>query len=138
VTTVAPGDRRFRPGERWDATPRSHGGRPRLAAYLAIRITGLMLAVLVLGHFALTHVVTDVADADAAFIARRWSAALWIAWDWLMLAAALLHGAAGVWVAIDDYTPDRRRRRRRRAALTGASAVLLALGTLTLAIAGGS
>lgn len=138
MTAAAPAKRPFRRGERWDATPRSRGGRPRLVAYLVIRVTGLVLAVLVLGHFALTHVVTDVADADAGFIARRWSTALWIAWDWLMLAAALAHGAAGVWVAIEDYTPDRRRRRRRQAALTGASAVLLAVGTLTLVIAGGA
>jgi succinate dehydrogenase hydrophobic anchor subunit len=138
VTTVAPGEQRFRRGERWDASTQRREGRHRLVAYLAIRLTGLLLAVLVLGHFALTHVVTDVADADAGFIARRWSAALWIAWDWLMLAAALVHGAAGVWVAIEDYTPDLRRRRRRQVALTGACAVLLALGTLTLAIASGS
>jgi succinate dehydrogenase hydrophobic anchor subunit len=133
----APSARRFRRGQRYDVGPRAQGGRDRLLVYLTIRLTGLLLAVLVLGHFALTHVVTDVADADAGFIARRWSTALWIAWDWLMLAAALVHGAAGVWIAIEDYTPDRRRRRRRQAALTGTSAVLLALGTLTLAIAGG-
>ena len=138
MTTAAPTERRFRRGERWDVGPRTPGGRTRLAAYVTIRLTGLLLAVLVLGHFALTHVVTDVADADAGFIARRWGTALWIAWDWLMLAAALVHGAAGVWVTIEDYTPDRGRRRRRQAALTGASAVMLALGTVTLAIASGS
>jgi succinate dehydrogenase / fumarate reductase membrane anchor subunit len=137
MTALAPADRRFRRGERYEVGPRPGGGRSRLVVYLTVRLTGLALAVLVLGHFALTHVVTDVADADAGFIARRWSAALWIAWDWLMLATALVHGAAGAWVAIEDYTPDRRRRRRRQAALTGASAVMLALGTLTLAIAGG-
>ena len=138
MTTAAPTERRFRRGERWDVGPRTPGGRTRLAAYVTIRLTGLLLAVLVLGHFALTHVVTDVADADAGFIARRWGTALWIAWDWLMLAAALVHGAAGVWVTIEDYTPDRGRRRRRQAALTGASAVMLARGTVTLALARGS
>jgi succinate dehydrogenase hydrophobic anchor subunit len=138
MTAAAPSQPRFRRGERWDVGPRSPGGRTRLAAYVTIRLTGLLLAVLVLGHFALTHVVTDVAEADAGFIARRWGTALWIAWDWLMLAAALVHGAAGVWVTIEDYTPDRGRRRRRQAVLTGASAAMLALGTVTLAIAGGS
>jgi succinate dehydrogenase hydrophobic anchor subunit len=137
VTALVREDRRFRRGERYDVCPRSRGGRARLVAYVTIRLTGLLLAVLVVGHFALTHVATDVAEADAAFIARRWSAALWIAWDWLMLTTALVHGAAGVWIAIEDYTPDRRRRRRRQAALAGTCAVLLALGTLTLAIAGG-
>jgi succinate dehydrogenase hydrophobic anchor subunit len=137
VTAPAATGRPFRRGVRYDVRPRTDRGRGGLTAYLTIRLTGLLLAVLVLGHFALTHVVTDVADADAGFIARRWGTALWIAWDWLMLAAALVHGAAGVWIAIEDYTPDRRRRRRRQAALTGSCAVLLALGTLTLAIAGG-
>ena len=137
MSVLAPSDRRFRRGQRYDVGPRAHGGRARLVVYLTIRLTGLLLAVLVLGHFALTHLVTDVADADAGFVARRWGAALWIAWDWLMLAAALIHGAAGVWIAVEDYTPDRRRRLRRQAALVGTSAVLLALGTLTLAIAGG-
>jgi succinate dehydrogenase hydrophobic anchor subunit len=134
---LASADRRFRRGERFEIARRPQGDRSRLVVYLTIRLTGLLLAVLVLGHFALTHVITDVADADAGFVARRWGQALWIAWDWLMLAAALVHGAAGVWIAIEDYTPDRERRRRRQAALTGASAVLLGLGTTTLAIAGG-
>jgi succinate dehydrogenase membrane anchor subunit len=138
MTTAAPSEARFRRGERWEVGPRSPGGRSRLVAYVTIRLTGLLLAVLVLGHFALTHVVTDVAEADAGFIARRWGTALWIAWDWLMLAAALVHGGAGVWITIEDYTPDRGRRRRRQAVLTGASAAMLALGTVTLAIAGGS
>lgn len=137
MTGLAPADRQFRRGERYDVSPRSHRSRDRLVVYVTIRLTGLLLAVLVLGHFALTHIATDVAEADAGFIARRWSTALWMAWDWLMLATALVHGAAGVWIAIEDYTPDRRSRRRRQAALAGTSAVLLALGTLTLAIAGG-
>jgi succinate dehydrogenase hydrophobic anchor subunit len=135
MTALDTAERRFRPGERYDVSPRP--SRSRLAVYLTIRLTGLLLAVLVLGHFALTHIATDVADADAGFIARRWSAALWVAWDWLMLAAALVHGAAGMWIAIEDYTPEGRSRRGRQAALTGVCAVLLALGTLTLAIAGG-
>ena len=138
MTALDTAEPRFRRGKRYDVSPRSPRSRARLVVYLTIRLTGLLLAVLVLGHFALTHIATDVADADAAFIARRWSAALWIAWDWLMLAAALVHGAAGVWIAIEDYSPDRRSRRRRQAALTGTCAVLLALGTLTLVIAGGA
>ena len=138
MTVPASAESRFRRGERYDVSARSdREGPARLRVYVIVRVTGMLLAVLVLGHFTLTHIATDVADADAGFIARRWSAALWIAWDWLMLAAALIHGAAGVWIAIEDYAPEGRSRRRRQAALIGACAVLLALGTLTLAIAGG-
>ncbi len=127
--------RAFRPGERHEVVRRAGGARGRLLAYLTVRVTALMLAVLVLGHFALTHIVTDVADADSDYIARRWGSALWVAWDWLMLASALVHGTAGIWIAIEDYTADMTRRRRRHTALLAVSAVLLGLGSCTLAVA---
>jgi succinate dehydrogenase hydrophobic anchor subunit len=116
---------------------RGAGARPtrdgrRIAAFVLVRVTGLLLAVLVLGHFALTHIVNDVAETDAAFVARRWGSVLWVTWDWLMLAAAIVHGAAGVSVAIDDYATDETRRGRYRRILIGLSAVALALGTITI------
>jgi len=126
---------RHREGVRHAAAPPSGARRARVATYLTVRLTGLILAVLVLGHFALTHFITDVADADAAFIARRWGSALWLAWDGTMLTAALAHGAAGVWIAIEDYTADPVRRRRVLAVLVAGTALLLALGWITLAVA---
>jgi len=80
-------------------------------------------------------VVTDVASTDAAFIARRWGSALWLAWDWLMLTSAIAHGAAGIWIAIDDYTASGARRRALQRLLVAVSAVLLALGTATISAA---
>jgi succinate dehydrogenase / fumarate reductase membrane anchor subunit len=93
------------------------------------------LTVLVLGHFALTHIVNDVAETDAAFVARRWGSALWLIWDWLMLVAALVHGAAGVSVAIDDYAPAADQRGRYRRILLGLTTAALAAGTVTIAVA---
>ena len=86
----------FRAGNRHEVPPRSRSTRGHVLTWVLVRLTGLILTVLVLGHFALTHIIYDVAETDAAFIARRWSSALWLAWDWLMLAWAILHGAAGV------------------------------------------
>jgi succinate dehydrogenase hydrophobic anchor subunit len=114
---------------------RPRAGRSRAAAYLLVRVTGVLLAVLVLGHFALTHVVHDVASTGSAFVSRRWASALWLAWDWLMLSAAFAHGAAGIWVLVDDYTADRGRRRRRRTALVAGCAALWAIGSALLAVA---
>jgi succinate dehydrogenase hydrophobic anchor subunit len=104
----------------------------RVLSFVMVRLTGLFLTVLVLGHFGLTHIVTDVAETDSSFIARRWSSAVWLTWDWLLLFMAILHGAAGVWVVIDDYTPDLARRRRRRRALVIVSALALVIGTATI------
>ena len=134
VAVLAP---RVRPGYR-GARARPTPDARRVASFVLVRVTGLMLTVLVLGHFALTHVVNDVAETDAAFVARRWGSALWLTWDWLMLAAAVVHGAAGVSVAIDDYAVDRSSRATYRRILLGLSAIALAIGTVTIvtAIAG--
>jgi succinate dehydrogenase hydrophobic anchor subunit len=117
------------------AQPREAPNRPGVATFVLVRLTGLLLAVLVLGHFALTHIVNDVGDTNAAFVARRWGSVLWVTWDCLMLAAAITHGAAGLWIAIDDYTSLLTARRRRRRVLLGISALALALGTLTIVAA---
>jgi len=103
----------------------------RPVRYLILRLTGVLLAVLVVGHLVVTHVVTDVADTDANFIAQRWSSALWLAWDGLLLACALAHAAAGVWSAIDDYGGARRR--GWRWTLLAATAALFGLGLYTIA-----
>jgi succinate dehydrogenase hydrophobic anchor subunit len=101
--------------------------------YLVLRLTGVMLAVLVLGHFALTHIVYDVAATNAAFIAQRWSSALWVAWDGLMLGAAFAHGAAGLLVIVRDVRTGRSSRRIWLTTLLGLTFLLLILGAATLA-----
>ncbi len=110
--------------------------QPRLVAFLVVRTTALGLAVLVLGHFAVTHLVNDVAETGSSFVLQRWSSGLWLAWDWTMLAAALAHAGAGVWLLIDEQAPAARPRRLYHAALAATLGVLLAVGTAALAIAG--
>ena len=109
--------------------------RPRLAAFVVMRVTALLLAVLVLGHFAVTHVVTDVADTGSSFVARRWSSALWLGWDATMLATALVHAGCGLWLMIDELAATPRRRRALHAVLAAASLSLFALGCTTIALA---
>lgn len=103
----------------------------RLVDYVLLRATGVVLSVLVLGHFAVTHLVTDVARDDSAFVARRLSSAVWVAWDSTMLAAALAHGAIGVRLALADYATGRRRRALQRSVLV-AAALLFVLGAVAI------
>lgn len=126
---------RFRTGDRRALLARGSGSRGRALSWIVVRLTGLLLSVLVLGHFALTHIVTDVADTGATFVARRWGTALWLAWDWLMLASAVAHGAAGVWIAIEDYTDAGPRRRTLHALLVVVGVVVFIVGSATIAIA---
>lgn len=116
------------------AEPAMHSAaRRRLVAYLVVRLTGLLLAVLVVGHLLVTHVVTDVAGTNASFIAKRWGSAVWLTWDWLMLAAALGHAGAGVWMSIDDYARTASGRRQLHRGLVLAIAALFVLGSFVIA-----
>jgi succinate dehydrogenase hydrophobic anchor subunit len=106
--------------------------RRRALAFVVIRLSGVLLAVLALGHFAMTHIVNDVAETDAQFIAERWRSALWITWDVTMLLAAFVHGVAGVWTAIADHTPDRNARRRRQRGVAALGVALVAVGLVVI------
>jgi succinate dehydrogenase hydrophobic membrane anchor protein len=108
-------------------------GRSSLA-WLTIRVTGIVLAVLVLAHFAATHLLTDVAGTDSTFIATRWESGLVAATDWLMLVAAVLHGVTGAWTIANDYVRPTGLRTGIRAALVAAGAAMVAGGTWTLLV----
>jgi succinate dehydrogenase hydrophobic anchor subunit len=110
--------------------------QPRLATFVLIRTTAVLLAVLVLGHFAVTHVVTDVADTGSSFVLRRWSSALWLVWDWTMLATALAHAGAGLWLIVDEQAPGAKARRLLHVGIASTAALLLTVGTAALAVAG--
>lgn len=119
----------------WQSPPRTPAEAPadsgaRLRDYVVLRLTGLMLTVLVLGHFVVTHFVTDVAHDDSAFVARRLSSAMWVAWDATMLAAALAHGATGIRLATADYARGGRSLER---AVTSIAFVVFAVGVLAIA-----
>jgi succinate dehydrogenase / fumarate reductase membrane anchor subunit len=100
---------------------------------VALRVTGLVLSVLVLGHFAVTHFVTDVARDNSAFVARRLSSTIWIVWDSTMLAAALAHGAFGIRLAIADYSTEARARRFWERVVMAVVVVLFVLGLIVIA-----
>jgi len=104
----------------------------RRAGYLTIRVTGVLLAVLALGHFALTHLFHDVAETGSVFIAERWASALWVAWDAAMLGAALLHAAAGMAVLVRDYRTEPRSQARWVGGIAALCVALFILGAATL------
>jgi succinate dehydrogenase hydrophobic anchor subunit len=106
----------------------------RLAAFVLMRATAVLLAVLVLGHFAVTHVVNDVASTGSNFAIRRWSSVLWLAWDSTMLAAALAHAGCGVWLVVDELAPAPRRRRVLHAAVAVVVAVVFAVGATAIGV----
>lgn len=84
----------------------------RTLNYVILRITGLALAFLALGHFALTHIINDVSDTGSTFVSQRWSSLVWILWDVSLLVCSLLHLFAGTMIIIYDYQVRKERRNR--------------------------
>jgi succinate dehydrogenase / fumarate reductase membrane anchor subunit len=94
-----------------DPRPRDYrGGRERpvggfeLWTWLFMRISGLILLVLAVGHVLIMHVVgSGVSRVNFAFVATRWQSPVWRTWDWALLVLALVHGINGLRVITLDY-----------------------------------
>jgi succinate dehydrogenase / fumarate reductase, membrane anchor subunit len=115
-------------------SPRSR--RPKQSfetwSWFFMRVSGLVLIFLALTHFAMTHIINDVVETDAAFVTRRWDNPLWRTFDWVLLALALVHGLNGLRWSIDDYIRSRPARAAVKAVLYTVSGVLFTYGTFTI------
>ncbi len=119
-----------------------------------MRVSGLLIVPLVLGHLAAMHVVQGVFDITAAgavtvgtnlvnesgtateFVANRWNflvagVAVWRLYDIALLALVTVHGFNGLRYVLTDYTQDSPLLRR-------AMGYLCVIGALTLLIVGGA
>ena len=90
--------------------------RNQLAAVATSRCTrgcscgspGLVLVFLVLGHLFIMNILDGgVQRINFAFVAGRWCSPFWQVWDLRMLWLAMLHGANGLRVIINDYAEQR-------------------------------
>ena len=85
-----------------------------LAAWFFMRISGLVLVFLALGHLFITHILNNVENINYAFVASRWAhpktGVIWRLWDLTMINLAVLHGWNGLRQILDEYIirPSRR------------------------------
>jgi len=125
-------------------TPRSGTGRSNqrrirgrtnteLYAWLFMRVSGVLLMMLVLGHLLIMNILDGgVQRINFGFVAGRWSSPFWQVWDLLMLWLAQLHGTIGLRTIINDYTRRDQTRFLLKMALYTASVLVIALGTLVI------
>lgn len=86
-------------------SPRPQGGGFDLAIWYLMRLTGLGLFVLALGHFMIVHVVFDPSEQTAQWIIdERWGSIAWRTVDWLMLSFVIFHAFMGMRTVVHDYT----------------------------------
>jgi succinate dehydrogenase cytochrome b556 subunit len=98
-----------------------------------MRVSGILLLFLVLGHFAIMHLMDGgVNRVNATFVAQRWANFGWRVYDFLMLALAMGHGVWGMRTVLLDFVHRPTRRFWALATLYTLSGVLLALGALVL------
>jgi len=108
-------------------------GGIELYAWAFMRVSGIVLLVLALGHFFIMHLFNSVHVIDYDFVARRYLKLFWRGYDGAMLWLAMIHGLNGVRTLIDDYLrPPARRIAIRGMYLLGG--LFLILGTWVIVV----
>jgi succinate dehydrogenase / fumarate reductase membrane anchor subunit len=113
-------------------------GRPRpesgleLYAWIFMRVSGITLLVLALGHLLIMHIIHNVDNIDFQFVAQRYATPFWRTYDLLLLWLAMIHGVNGVRTVIVDYVSPRGWRTASLASLYLLGFVLITLGSLAI------
>ncbi len=98
-----------------------------------MRVSGVLLVFLVLGHMAIMHVFGGgVERLNFNFVAARWDGVFWRTYDLLLLVLAMLHGANGARNVIDDHISHDWFRVAIKGALYALTFIFLALGILVI------
>ena len=104
-----------------------------LYSWLFMRISGIVLIFLVLGHLFIMNILDGgVQRINFAFVAGRWSSPFWQVWDLLMLWLAMIHGTNGMRTIINDYAGRDQTRFWLKMLLFTAAAFTIILGTLVI------
>ena len=75
-------------------------------AFLFMRLSGIALLLLAVGHMLLQHVLRDVHDLTLQVVQDVWRSWGWRAYDLLLLAFAITHGFNGLRQVLEDYIHD--------------------------------
>ena len=104
-----------------------------LYSWVFMRVSGLLLVFLVLGHLFVMHIVDGgVERVNFAFVAGRWSSPFWRTWDLAMLWLAELHGTNGLRTIINDYAERDQTRFWLKMVLYVSTFLVVMLGTLVI------
>jgi succinate dehydrogenase / fumarate reductase membrane anchor subunit len=102
-------------------------------SWFFMRLSGIVLVFLVLIHLYVMHMVdAGVERVDFAFVAERWDDVGWRSFDWIMLFLALLHGANGLRIIIEDYVRRPGLRTAIKGVLYTSTVVLMIMGTAVI------
>ena len=76
-------------------------------AFLFMRMSGIALLVLAVGHMMIQHVLNSSGNLTLQFVADQWNSWGWKAYDIFLLAFAIPHGINGLRNVLEDYIHNR-------------------------------
>jgi succinate dehydrogenase / fumarate reductase membrane anchor subunit len=97
-----------------------------------MRISGVVLLFLALGHLAIMHLFNNIEVVNYDFVAARYMTPFWRTYDLVMLWLAMIHGTNGIRTLVDDYISARGWRLVSLSSLYVVSFIILALGSLVI------
>ena len=112
------------------ARPRPEGSRSDRLWWYFMRLSGLALVFLALGHMFIMHVLVELTGGEInfAFVSSRWGTPFWRIYDLLLLLLAFIHGARGARIVITYYVTNRTGRSRLIGLLLVISVAWMVLG----------
>ena len=114
-----------------DARSQAHSNA-ELNWWIFMRLSGLVLMFLVLGHVYMTFIQVSESDAIYDAVVAKLGNPAWKLYDWLILSLGLRHGANGARSVIEDYIRSRPDRAWVKMAFFSVIAALFAFGTIGL------
>lgn len=114
-------------------TGRAGRSNYELYSWLFMRVSGVVLIFLVLGHLFIMNILDGgVQRINFGFVAGRWSSPFWQVWDLLQLWLAMIHGGNGLRTIINDYAERDKTRFWLKSLLYVVSVFIILLGTLVI------
>ncbi|GGA70366.1 succinate dehydrogenase [Pseudoclavibacter endophyticus] len=115
------------------ATAARRGPNFEKAGWVFMRVSGVLLVILIIGHLFVNLMLGDgISAIDFAFVGGKLSNPFWQVWDALMLVLALIHGTNGMRTIVNDYVAKATTRRVLEILLYLVCVVLIVLGLLVV------
>jgi succinate dehydrogenase / fumarate reductase membrane anchor subunit len=108
------------------------GTNLELAWWVFMRLSGLVLVFLVLGHIYMNFVLIDVNTVNYNYVAQRLSNTTWKIYDLVILGLAMLHGLNGSRYVMDDWIKDPSRRFVTKAVVYSLGVLVFLIGSISL------
>ena len=102
-------------------------------AWFFMRLSGVALLLLAVGHMVMQHIQNDVHNASLQWVLQSRWAFTWIrVWDFLLLGLAFIHGLNGFRTVIQDYVHNATALQAVKWVIVVGGAIILLVGAVAI------